>query len=110
MFVLMLTSCAEKPEPTLTDLELTAEQKIERQKLLKGFLDSNGDLDVDELVGRDVTDYSELIRLADSVRETEAHKTYDFSLEGVSKNQEGWGWLVIIVAGGRIDRRKGRLR
>ena len=107
MFVLMLTSCAEKPKPTLTKFELTAEQKIRRQKLLKDALDPNklakqASFDVDEFVGRDVTDYSELIRLADTVRETEAGKTYAFSLEGVSKNQEGWGTLGIRVANGRI--------
>ena len=48
MLVLMLTSCAK--EPTVTKFELTAAQKIERQKLLKDALDPNGNFDVDEFV------------------------------------------------------------
>jgi hypothetical protein len=99
--LLLLSSCADAP--TETKRELTADERLRQGELLKELLEPEGKhRHPREIEGQEVSDYSELLALADFVKEEGDETHYHFSLEGISQNQEGWGTLVIRTYGEKI--------
>lgn len=102
---LMLTSCAEKPEPKpkVVKVELTAEQRDKRHRLYR-VLEEDYENSTDKLVGRDINDYAELVKLADRITSTKNHQHYVFSFAGVRGKYDAEGSMQssIWVSNGRI--------